>query len=110
MPSVWNESALHVAWRRAEWRLDFVRHDRPLNLRRVILNSVRGLTIAFMWEWHWLYISDPPRMRLGTSSNARFLGGFAEESWVLGGGDLGSVRNGIGICARSSNFIGSRMG
>ena len=48
-------------------------------------------------------------MRLGTSSNARFLGGFAEESWVLGGGDLGSVRNGIGICAGSSNSIGSRM-
>ena len=39
----------------------------------------------------------------------RFLGGFAEESWVLGGGDLGSVRNGIGICAGSSNSIGSRM-
>ena len=48
-------------------------------------------------------------MRLGTSSNARFLGGFAEESWVLGGGDLGSVRNGIGICAGSSNSIGSRI-
>ena len=63
---------------------------------------MRELTIAFMWNGIDFCalrgnISGSPRMRLGMSSNARFLRRLAEEFWVLGGGNFDSVRNGIDI-------------